>query len=568
MNLNTFENEISPVIFQRGEDYYFDNTVVDLQEMGNGQWFAIVEGNDDYEVDIRLGEDDDIREYSCNCPYDGYMCKHVVAVLLKIRDENIGHTTDEKKEKDVAGWKEIIFNVPGNELRKFVKEYATKKKEFRNMLMLRFSEYDSTNNSEKYRHMVQEIFSAAGGRHGFIEYRDTYSAMGQVYDLLAKADEFLEKENYKEAFHIVSAIAPECVNAIQYMDDSDGECGGAINDSFNTISKILESGANESLKNEVFEWLLEQACNPDYDDYGCADELEPLLIDASDTTGKINKVHDFLDQQLKNAAKKEGWSKEYHTKKYLQFKAELYIKTGENEKAKKIISDNLRISEFREIIVDEQLAKGNYKKAIQLIEEGIQIAMEDNYHGIVKRWKEKLLDIYTQKNDTQEIKKHASELFFGGHYEMKYYRILKNTYNSNKWLNEKENIINRITKKIENKTHFGHYFPDTVAAIFIEEKMWERLFNLVKQNPRINILLDYTQYLKKSYSSELVEMYKSAIIDYAEKNTGRGAYIDLVNYIKKLSDIQGGKEQAGLISSQLLEKYKNRPAMKDEFRKL
>jgi hypothetical protein len=26
--------------------------------MDNGQWFAIVEGNDDYEVDIRLGQND------------------------------------------------------------------------------------------------------------------------------------------------------------------------------------------------------------------------------------------------------------------------------------------------------------------------------------------------------------------------------------------------------------------------------------------------------------------------------------------------------------------------------
>lgn len=29
-----------------------------------------------------------------------------------------------------------------------------------------------------------------------------------------------ENENYKEAFLIVSAIAPQCVDAIQYMDDS------------------------------------------------------------------------------------------------------------------------------------------------------------------------------------------------------------------------------------------------------------------------------------------------------------------------------------------------------------
>ncbi len=568
MNLNTFENEISPVIFQRGENYYLDNAVADLQEMGNGQWFAIVEGSNDYEVDVRLGEDDDIQEYYCDCPYDGEICKHVVAVLLKIKEEIQIPKETVKKAKKESGWKKIINTAPETELRKFVLEYATKNREFRNSLSIKLSEYDSGDNYKKYRGIVSNAFHIAGGSHGFIDYYHSHAAMNPIYELLQKADCFFENNNHKEVFNIVSAITPECVEAIQYMDDSNGECGGAISDSFNTISKILESGVNESLKNEIFEWLLQQAYNPDYNSYGCADELEPLLVDAADIPDKINKVHKFLDQQLKNAAKAEEWSKEYRTQKYLQFKTELYKKSGENEKAEKIITDNIRISEFREIIVNEQLDKGNYKKVIQLIEDGIKIAIEDNYSGIVTRWKEKLLDIYKQENNILEIKKYASELFFNGHYEMEYYRILKSTYSSNEWLNEKENIISRIIKKHEKKSHFGYYFSDPVATIYIEEGMWDRLFNLVKQNPRINILLNYTQYLKKSYSSELVEMYKLAIMDYAEKNTGRGAYIELVNYIKKMLDLQGGKEQARLITSQLLEKYKNRPAMKDEFRKL
>lgn len=88
MNLDNFESKISPVIFERAEDYYHDNAVTDLQGMENRQWFAIVEGNEDYEVDIRLGKNGKILDYYCNCPYDGEICKHVVATLLKIRDEN------------------------------------------------------------------------------------------------------------------------------------------------------------------------------------------------------------------------------------------------------------------------------------------------------------------------------------------------------------------------------------------------------------------------------------------------------------------------------------------------
>ncbi len=71
MYLKNFENSISEVVLKRGQNYYKYGAVTDLQEMDNGQWFAIVEGNDDYEVDIRLGKNDAVLKYACNCPFEG-----------------------------------------------------------------------------------------------------------------------------------------------------------------------------------------------------------------------------------------------------------------------------------------------------------------------------------------------------------------------------------------------------------------------------------------------------------------------------------------------------------------
>jgi hypothetical protein len=44
MQLTSFEKEISNVILQRGKDYFSEGTVIDLQIMDNGQYFAIAEG--------------------------------------------------------------------------------------------------------------------------------------------------------------------------------------------------------------------------------------------------------------------------------------------------------------------------------------------------------------------------------------------------------------------------------------------------------------------------------------------------------------------------------------------
>ncbi len=291
MNLNNFEDNISSVIFKRGEDYYLDNAVADLQDMENGQWFAIVEGSYDYEVDIRFDLNGNIQDYACNCPYDGAICKHVVAVLLKIKDETQIPENKNKKQKKQVGWKEIADNVPEDELRKFVKKYAAKNRDFRSNFSIHFSEYDNVDNSLIYRETVQDIFFSAGGRSGFIDYNHAYTAMRPINDMLHKADNLLDINNYKEAFRIVSAIAPECIDNIEYIDDSSGESGGAINHSFSVVSKVLELSDEETFNNEVFEWILQQAQNQDYDAYGCADELEPLLIVAADNLIKVKIVH-------------------------------------------------------------------------------------------------------------------------------------------------------------------------------------------------------------------------------------------------------------------------------------
>ena len=568
MNLKNFDKEVSDVIFERGEDYYLNNAITDLQIMDNGQYFAFVEGNyGDYKVEIRLDKKNNITEYQCNCPHDADICKHIVAVLLKIKDEPKSAKVGKQKKK-IASWKQMIDIIPEDKFREYIKKRATKNKEFRNELIIEFSEYDNTDNIEKYKQIVQDTFSMAGGRHGFIDYYHTSNAMLLIYNLFKKAEGFLENENCKEAFSIVSAIPPECIKALQYMDDSNGECGGVISESFNLIFKIHESSESPELNQTIFEYILTQVNNKDYDDYGCAEELEPLLIDVANTDDNIDFSMNFIEEKLKEASKETGWSGEYVTKKYLVFKADLLKKSGEQKKAESIIYDNIYISEFRKIVVDKKIKGKKIKEAIQLIEEGIIIAIKKDYTGTVNGWKEKLLEIYQKQNDNENIRKYAKELFLGSRYDMNFYKILKKSWSNELWNAEKEKIIAQIMKGYIKTTSYYYNFPSPVAEIYVEEKMWAELFTIVKKMANLNILNTYTKYLKDDYSQEFIEMYKTAIENYIDENTGRSAYKTIVDYLKEMSKITGGKETAKLLIKILLEKYKNRPAMKDEFSRI
>ncbi len=565
MHLKSFETNIPAPILQRGADYYHNGAVADLQIMDNGQCFAIVEGNNDYEVDIRLGENGKVLSYTCNCPYDGGICKHVVAVLYQLKEEIPG-----KKDKEQSPWKKLIYEIPEDELRKFVTEYAAKNKDLRNMIMLRFTAYDKRDNRDKYVQLLNGIFNAAGGRHGFIDYHNSYGAMHKVYDLLAKADDLMIEENFNEAFYIATAVAPGCISALQSMDDSNGECGSAINEAFEIIAKILQSEADISLKDEAFNWLLREAENPDYEDYGCADELHPLLTEAADSPEHVKRVLAFFDDQIKKVnQEKDGWSKDYRNKNFMSLKMAVLKNAGREEEAANIVSGNMHIHEFRKIVVENRLAEHNYDEAIRLIKEGIGIAEKDNLSGIVTGWKEMLLSVYKKKNNTREFRIISKDLYYSsGRYDMKYYREYKSSFRQEEWPAELDKIIKSHIKNDAGLSLRFRSVPAHLAEVYIEEKMLSELFSLVKKYESIHSLIHYTQYLIRDYSVDLIPMYECSILREAEHATGRNDYRKIAEYIRTMSKIPGGKEHVLPLITQLIEKFNKRPAMKDELNKI
>ncbi len=88
---NLLEGATNHRTFQSGRMYYYNDKVGmlhfdDIQK----QYLTTVHGNDLYNVRIKVGENENISSFYCGCPaFDKYygLCKHVIAVLFKIRDE-------------------------------------------------------------------------------------------------------------------------------------------------------------------------------------------------------------------------------------------------------------------------------------------------------------------------------------------------------------------------------------------------------------------------------------------------------------------------------------------------
>ncbi|MGM0587273.1 MAG: YgjP-like metallopeptidase domain-containing protein [Bacteroidota bacterium] len=100
-----------------------------------------------------------------------------------------------------------------------------------------------------------------------------------------------------------------------------------------------------------------------------------------------------------------------------------------------------------------------------------------------------------------------------------------------------------------------------------EEEYFDQLLSHLQQYAtHISFVDQYSEMLKDEYPYEMLELYDEAITEMAQQ-TGRKNYREVASWIRKMKKIPGGDEKAYELFEDLLEQYRNRPAMKDEFGK-
>ena len=123
LTLNNFDNQITGAVLKRGNQYYEDGNVVEISESSEGFWNAEVEGSEFYEVEVQLHKDDEIIDSSCDCPYDGDICKHVIAVLYTIREEKvINIDVSETKAQKKLSFQDLLEKITLKEYKEFISD--------------------------------------------------------------------------------------------------------------------------------------------------------------------------------------------------------------------------------------------------------------------------------------------------------------------------------------------------------------------------------------------------------------------------------------------------------------
>jgi len=580
LTIQNFESQISGVILERGRQYYSNGYVSHIEETNDNTWTAEVEGSETYTVNITLRRNNEISGYSCDCPYDGGTCKHVVAVFFALRDEKKKIENKPGKATTKNVFESLLKSVSIKEYQNFIRSYAADNRKFKTGFELFFADKDHRIDvGKKYTELLQKLIRKYTDR-GYIDYRASVGLSKEVNNLLRTGLDHTGQNNPKDAFAMAKAVVRPMMEVMEYCDDSNGYIGDSIENAVNLLETIaVSTTAAIDLKEQVYGYLQAELNDKIYFDYG--DFGYHMFSIFQGLAVQLNKPEIFMNFINIQIASLTGQYDSYQKEYFQNAKIEFLQQTGKAAEAKKLIQQNMDIVEVRQGEVNKAIKKKDFDTAKTLIAGGIHVAEGKGHPGTVHEWQKQLLRIAMLEKDIPTVRHYTKYFAFDPGFSTEYYNQWKASFTVSEWREkiEKhiEETIHHVTKEWNSRknkswnTAHPHFLP-SLAPIFIQEKYWDRLLPLIQQANNLNTTLEYHSHLVKKYPDELLAIYLPALEEYGLKSNSRNEYADLVNKMKKISkDIPHGKERVLEVAKRLKDKFSSkprRPAMIEELNKI
>ncbi len=132
LSLKNFEAQVESKIVTRGFDYYEQDNVEEVEQVGDLEFSANIWGTTEYSVLIKLNPALEVVEHDCDCPYDwGDVCKHKVAVLYYIKDAKLYVYDAKNDDGTLHKIKQDLSKLKKQEIIDLILERAKRNKKFR-----------------------------------------------------------------------------------------------------------------------------------------------------------------------------------------------------------------------------------------------------------------------------------------------------------------------------------------------------------------------------------------------------------------------------------------------------
>ena len=556
-------------ILERGYDYYCDDAVENM-EISDNIIRADVIGSEDYEVEISLSNGE-VTDMYCSCPYalDGRNCKHMAAVLYewsenegeeKKEEENAINTdlfqpayTVNSHKKKLTAVEELVRSANEEDVRSFLTAVLAEDEKlllrFHNIINKQVTREDINN----YIRQVDIIADRYLGRNYFISY---YEADGFISELEEIIDEdvrrMIDNGNYLSAFEVMNYIFV-LIGDVD-MDDSDGDTGMLADRIYQLWLELLVKVSSKE-KRKMFDWFTSHL-DGSVIDY-LEEYIEQIIMGEFEEKEYEQAKLDFIEDMIARSERKDSdWSRDYGVGKWaVRYLEMLQEKKASDEQIKEVCKRYWKNSSVRRYYVDICMKKKEYDHVLQILDECI--LLDKQYRGLISEYSEKKKEIYLlQGNKSAYIEQLWKLVLEHEPGNLELYRELKKQYTADEWLVKREEIFGKLPA-------YAH-----VEKLYKEEKLYDRLLVYVLNSPGLYALQEYEKVLKKEYPEQILNKYKDEVSKMAVHTSDRKNYAHLVSLLRKMQQMKGGSKLVEQIVAEWKIKYKNRPAMMDELRKL
>lgn len=580
--LTTFEENIDPTILSRGKSYYRKGAVVVLDELGNGDWQAIVSGHDEYTVDVSVRQDI-VTSFNCTCPYDfGAFCKHEVAVFYSIRDGvKIVKTRKTKKisppsfpNKDTK-INNIIQSLSQVQLVDFIIELSEQSLDIQRQILLRFSQ--EVPDKKSIIQKIKNALNQAADRHGYLDYWSAGRAAKNVWMLLEEAEQLIQQKRFNTAIPYYQGVIEVVVPALQQADDSNGEFGVLIETSFERVIELIPFLAQIE-KEVLFSYSLQESLSSIYEGWSGWQlqwvRIAAHLIKTSSDQSELFKTLDelmiankratrveLLDDRLKIIPNPSGFDvfDSYFLQKIILIKYQVITKHQGENAGLQFLLNHQDLPDIKEELVKYYTTVQSFDKAKQLAEQGY-VQYLKSLPGLAINFAQLLVIIAQRQKDNDSLIKWASISFLGwGNFD--YYDLMKQTLNSKMWTIVVENLL-KETGENSQHPHAGIYVK---AKILAQEHRISELYDFIISCPQgYGLLLEYESMLKTDYPEGVAKIYEEEIYKKLQNyDTNRAVYQEICRLLRKIKKL-GFSKKADEISNKLRVTYPKKPALLDE----
>jgi len=571
VTISNFESSVPYKILKRGKNYYESGAVTELKEETPDEWKAVVKGTFNYSVNVSL-RSDNIESWNCNCPFEGVMCKHEVAVLFAIRDylaNGVVNTVAKQKADSTAcineiskyDFKKVDFDqmlmlATPAELKLFISKYVSLDEKLKKVLFeyLMDKHLNPSDTEEDYKEEVTMAFedSIVDATFNLSDDYDWDMIINNVSALITKAKLLEECGNPMGTISIAIQIIHSMGMVYDKFTDYESDCLSDYCEMLGTI--IVKAADRPDVSQDQLEEIILKLnqianikCFSNYKLYN----IDDLVAQINAYTQPIGKRLMLIDDLL---VKNED---SYNTCELVLQKTSLLEKMNEPEKIDETMHEYIHIYEIRKAEVLRLVENNRYDEAVNILNEGIELSYQEDNTSDEIDWTEMKLDIYKSLDDTDNIIATYRRLFVLNNGMFDYYRQLKTLVPPKQW----KDFLDEMMQETKFNKRSSHYSIE--AEIYAEEKEDKRLFKLLSsiKSDKLNMLMEYSYYLKDDYSKQLVKKYVTDLKDYAENNIGRTSYELIASALLCMKKLNKGEDAMNHLVRDFRRKYKRRPTM-------